>query len=99
MASTMRDHVARYEREWSWENLDPATKAKFTDRVVAADPETAWGWMTVPHRRELLWHMSRTPEQRQHSWEEDVHRLRLEADEETIACFLVLTGLTGATDE
>ena len=88
--ATLEEIVAQYEQKWSWESLDPTTKAKFTDRVMAADAETAWGWMTIPHRRELIWHMSRTPEQLRCSWEEDVHRLRLDADEETIAAFRTL---------
>ena len=94
----LAEQIDQRELEWSWANIDFAVKARFISRMVDLlpqfDPETEWQAMPVQYRRELAWHLSRTPEQLNSAWEADCEHLRGEADEETVAVFRELTGIT-----
>ncbi len=97
----LADLIERQEARWSWESLDFTVKtvfiARLADRLPRFDPQVEWEAMPVRYRRELAWHLSRTPQQLHCAWEEDCHRLSVEADEATAEAFRELTTIEGGS--
>ena len=86
--------IVRSDAQWLWESIDSRVRETVTERLAEilpdVDPSTYWALMEIRHRREIIWNLSRSPEQRRAVWEEQRHRLQAQADEETVAAFTEL---------
>jgi hypothetical protein len=88
----LAETMARREERWRWENIDPVVRAEFASRMEpGADPEPEWSSRSVRVRRELDWHLRLRPGQYRSVFEEDSHRLQMEADQASVEAFRILT--------